>query len=787
MKHLPNLFGAALLASLTLTLGCPGGSEGTGVEPDARPDVSEPDDEPSVGPDGGSDAELAGETCDAATAIEAGSHTFSNEGASDALQGGCDEFSDGPGGDVVLSFTLDAASGVNINLDADFDPILYLHNGVSCTDEVGCTDAVGLTEALSIPSLDAGTYFIVVDTFIGQLDEEGNRQDDGGTFTVDLELVEPFCEADQFDTDPAANNNTAAGAIFAGQANIDTADLDADPATDDGIALNICPDDVDYFGVFHLGGDLNVTADGVTVELFEATAAVNDETGGIDFTEGSAATAGALPRGAYLIKISGADTPSTGTAYSFAVTHGCEGDASDAYLDGEDDDVADRASQFANNVTGAEHAMCDGDTDAFLLQNLLGGTVTLTANGAAGFAATVSSVVENAEGELVATELTEGFTAADDNGNLVVTLTDAAAGQFLVTLASGTTTGNVDYTVDVAFDALANPPANDTCGAAAGLTLEAMPMAVTGQNLSATHTLAGPTVTVGEDDMGNPVTQACNGDSEVIAETETGPASEVFYHLSHDGAEPLDVQIDVDGSDTDFNNAVYVLQFTDAMCPADLSTLPAVTKTVGEEEVPVCEVAVTNRVRLPQLAAGDYLVVVDGVYSPPFEFLGFQIPESKSEGVFSITATSFPEGFPPPQACAEATAADVPAAGATTTLTVDYTDAGTELKGGCGGNGPERAYTLSPSEDVTLDITAGGEMQPDTVIYVFEGTCGEDAALTATSDNGMCNDDGGEFSASYGSFLNVSLTGGTEYYLVVDAYGADAADSGTATVTIARP
>lgn len=773
---------SVLLASFSLCgallAGCPGPSP-TPDGGDPKADGGDPATDGGDPTSDGGDPTNGGESCTDATVITPGTVQGTTAGASNDHEGACDTFSEQPGGDVVYRFTLAEESGVNLSVSG-YDAVLYVYEGSACAEEAGCTDVEGTSEALSFPALPAGDYFVVVDTYIGVIDQDGNRQDDGAPFTLTLEVVDPYCAPDQFDPAEGDTNNTAAGAIGAGFQDIDTQELDPSTPEPDAIGLSICADDVDYFAIGHLGGALNVSVTGVggdaapDFELLSATATVadGDITG---YTEGAAVTNGeAQDRGVYLLKVSAATVPATGLDYGFAVTHGCQGDQGDSFVAELDDgDLNNAPTFFFTPDEPVARAVCGGDTDSFVLNNLVAGDVTVTLAGGSTLNVSAFSVAEDAAGARTATALTEGtdYTTATAGSDLTVTFAGAAAGLYMITVGTDTTT-DVAYTFSAAFAGLAGPPDNDTCATRTALTAGEAPTPLFGRTLGGTHTLAGPTVGTGMD------AASCNGDGEVVPDTEIGPAPEVFYYLNL--ADPVDLELLVDGSATDFSAALYLLNLPGQTCPADLTTLTP----VQVNDAPVCETGVKIRARVPQAPAGDYLVVVDGQYFPPFEFFGIQFPESKTEGAFEVSAKTYPQGFPPPQACVDATAAAVPAAGTPTTFTVDFTGAPQELSGGCGGGGAERVFTLSPDADVNVTISVGGgENDVDTVAYLFSGTCDETTAAATSSMAGTCNDDDGSGTVgNLGSLLTATLTGGTTYYLVVDAYSAT---EGSAGVSIA--
>ena len=76
-------------------------------------------------------------------------------------------------------------------------------------------------------------------------------------------------------------------------------------------------------------------------------------------------------------------------------------------------------------------------------------------------------------------------------------------------------------------------------------------------------------------------------------------------------------------------------------------------------------------------------------------------------------------------------------------------------------------YVYSPVDDIMVDIDLCDSLY-DTKVYVYENTCPTPGAPFA------CNDDHvGECEVNYRSYINdLMLTGGNDYYIVVDGYGS---------------
>jgi hypothetical protein len=116
--------------------------------------------------------------CDAATILGAGTIVGNLDPTVATARTSCGS---GPGGDVVYRLVVSRLSQVTIKLEATFDGILELRSGcssgvIACNDDTG--DAVH--SQIATP-LQAGTYFLIVDTY-----EPRNA----GGFTLQV-IVEP--------------------------------------------------------------------------------------------------------------------------------------------------------------------------------------------------------------------------------------------------------------------------------------------------------------------------------------------------------------------------------------------------------------------------------------------------------------------------------------------------------------------------------------------------------------------------------------------------------------------
>lgn len=767
------------LLSLLATACTPPATEGdAGSKPTADAgggalDAGAGDDAGTPADDGGTDAGDGGdteppvdypnETCATAQALTPGTTVeASTAGGGNDHEGGCGSSATGP--EVVYALQLSEDSGLVVEAEG-YDIVLRLaQGGCEATDEIegGCVDDSGAlsAERLEYPLLPAGQYYIIVDSYFTE----------GGDFSLDVEVFPGgYCAGDAFDPDDA----TAQGAVFAGSDDIDTRDLDPSTPEPEAVDLVLCEGDADWFLFGHMGGDVTLDvaqlmgAGAVTAEVYEATV-TPDDLGGVTITEGMKLLdapidpAAELARGYYLVKVTGTGQAGLGDSYAVAVTHECRPDLADDPLVDFDDTELSRAGLTLHDRPGApiERSLCGDDTDSVVLESRYGGDVTLTLGGGAAINVDVGLIVEMDGAETVQPYggTVDGQTSGDD---LVVRIPGVPAGtRFFVTVSldAGAPLDPMPYTLDARFG---DPPANEACDAAQALTAAPDAVAVPGSTLNGTSESAGP----------------CNGDLEA-AELGRPGAADVFYTFSL--AQNLDTDITFDGAldpddpSYDFEGSVYLYVYP-GTCPASLGDLALFSVTDADGmETPVCQAGEEFRVRIPQMPAGDYLLVVDGRYEPATSFSS----EAWTSGRFELNVQSYPDGFPPPVACQEATVQALPSPGGTVSFDVDTTVGINELEAadyGCldyGARGKERVVELTPEQDLT--VTIGTSVGFDTMLTLREGTCAAGTDLACDDDSGV--------EGSNSLLEGVQLTGGTTYYLFVEGYFADS--EGTTTVTI---
>lgn len=735
--------------------GAPDAGDPDGGAPDAGdPDAGDPGDGGAPGDGGDPDAgpvTYENESCNTAAPLVPGQQvSASNERTHNDHNGSC---AFGGGADLVYTLELQEPSGLRLRA-AGYNIVLYLtQNGCDAEHEVpgGCSDVPGDSEELAFSLLEAGTYQVIVDTYS---DFFGGGH--GGAFTLDAEVFPGgLCLPDAYDA--AAPNESAQAATAVGGTDLATEELIA------------CEGDTDYYLVEHMGGSLGVTAGlvagagSLSVELYAASGTVN-ELGDIAVTEGAkiadAPHAAPLDRGLYLVKASSSGAAGDGDRYSLALSHGCQADEGDRALAELDDaDVAHAVLTLTESDTAPlSRRLCDGDTDTVLVQ--VGSLTDLTlAIGRSDVLTTTLEQVIVVDGVRTTTAYAPGYTSSDVNGELQLSLTSVPPGTelLLTTRASATIVDEIAYEVTPSFTVHA--PTNDTCGSAQAVYVGEDSQPFIGSTRGGTHTFQSE----------------CNYDYP-----DQG-SPEVFYTFNL--PERMDFEIRFEGSPYDKDNPFVVglsLWNYPGYCPMDLSELVPVEvpDPFSMTNIPLCEFGDNFRVRLPQLPLGDYLLIVDGENL----FVG-----GGTEGAFRLQLKSYPQGYPTPLACTEATEQALPASGESVSFLVDTRPGQNDLFGGdypClgyGADGNERAIRLAPTEDVTVRI----ETTPgfDTAIVLREGDCGfGDEVFYEDEFGGLlpaCSDD-----SIYGiqsEIDGVPLRAGTVYYLIVDgSYG----ESGTTTVTI---
>ncbi|MFH1747343.1 MAG: GEVED domain-containing protein [Planctomycetota bacterium] len=104
-----------------------------------------------------------------------------------------------------------------------------------------------------------------------------------------------------------------------------------------------------------------------------------------------------------------------------------------------------------------------------------------------------------------------------------------------------------------------------------------------------------------------------------------------------------------------------------------------------------------------------------------------------------------------------------------TGTTVGYTNDYDEVCNYTGSTSPDVVYLFTPAADVVVNMTmCAGNTNYDSKLYVYEGTC--PGATYYVCNDDACTSASGQPYVS--EILGVSLTGGTDYYIVCDGYGS---------------
>ena len=458
-----------------------------------------------------------------------------------ALVGSCG----GGGPEAVYLFELLEPSGVEIAVDGIDSVIYLLAQSCSTANEVSgtCRDreyAATPAEEIRAPLLEAGTYYLVVDSYMTT---------EAGNYSISWTVTPGgFCANDEYEPNQDENN-----AVDLGAYNIDTSAVeqaDGEPPLE--IDFELCEADVDFFAFGHMGGGISVTATLVdeagTVEgeIFKAVRSGDGDTGysfELGDSVGSLPYENELESGSYFLKMTGSSEDNTdGPNYTLAVVHDCEPDSYDNFEAEYDDNTYQRARVQLNNTLDEPVArrLCGDDADAFILSNVMEGTITFSVAGGAGFNALVQTVgeaseagdgdtdggpdagadadggVEADEGEGEGEGEEVALTAIDaevttEGDDLTVILPEAPTGSYLVTLTAPEAASTTEYEINAIFAGIANGPSNETCDEAQTLLTDGTP--VVGHTFNAVDDVDGPTIEE-VNSLGETTLSSCNGEPE---------------------------------------------------------------------------------------------------------------------------------------------------------------------------------------------------------------------------------------------------------------------------------
>ncbi len=702
--------------------------------------------------------EYAGENCDTPilALVPDETVTASTRGKADDFVASCNAGTQM--GDLVFRFVLTETHDVVVTVTGvdGFDPVVTVLQG-TCADgvEIACSDLSGTSESLPLVDLAPGEYTLIVDAATPGL---GGGP---GDFSITVTLpATPVCPDDEFDR--SGFGDDVAHAIPIGPLNVDT--------EVDGVLLRQCTNDADIFAFEHLGGPLTAALTGAEGSLFVANPVLDNgepqiANGAVVITEGTLVDIlpynNTLAAGLYLVEIPDVSTDARGTDYALQVHHDCLPDPYDYPLAIWDDRSVDTAAHIFSDLFAGpvSHSVCGEDVDAMLIDNAAGGDIVAVLTDGVQLHARLDKV--EADGILTPT----AATTLALGGDLQLTLTSADPGTYLLTVTPDEGyTGTQEYAVNVTVP-------YPTLGCTGAVNLDAATSPVTGSTLGvanrqdpATYFSTRPT---------------CVGNG--------APGPDAAFKVTVPANYRLDVSVDAD-----FDAVLYLLDG----CPYAGSCLAGADTdaTVSSNHETAAfygwgspiYVVVDSRASyqrgnfslawsLTELT--DAPECGDGIVDPFEECDDNQLPPVSGDGCsascevefgyqcsgWSCTAWPLSDGD---EGC-PAGAVELPMPGRTgiSGLIVDATSAlaTDDLEGSCGGMfGPELVYTFVPTTSTNYLLETVGA---DTLLYVYEDTCGAAAHELGCNDDSSTSTDGG-------SSLTFAATVGKTYYVVVDFFGA---------------
>lgn len=569
---------------------------------------------------------------------------------------------------------------------------------------------------------------------------------------ADAAESDPACGADDDVVEP---NGSFARLILLGSTNFNTGAY---------YELGSCLGDVDYLLIGHLGGRLSVAATG-EVDLQVLPAMVDEAATRADYLSGErrvhvSASGSALsafesvPAGFYLLRVAGKTRARA--LYSLALSHGCEGDGYDT------PGVVDTSSfatvltprmvtrfdqPYAEAPEPTSAKLCAGDVDAFQFRAQKAGAALIELGNAANIRATVTQL--SATGvESALTGLEESVNAGTRSvrvANLDPALTYVVR---VAEISPSATTQN--YTFRVRFDY--QVVANDVCSMA--------------QELPVRQTLTS----VEADNIGTKsnVTSVCNGDAESTDPLLLG--RDVFYWVRLTTRTSVSFDLaSLIGDDAPFGSTTLYAA-PGAICPSTFDQLLPLGYD-GRQAPNAQQVACANeRLRISDVPAGDYLLVVDGSAG----YGGHGFVAQPTQGKYKLSTQAFARGFPAPEVCNSVAEIMLPARGSSAsyqvTAAVESTEAFTEY-GACTQyqaiHGGERVITFTATQSGTLSVRSAGltgsSQAPyfDSVLAIAQGAC---RAVSPTAFM-ACSDDNAQ---SLDSEITASVRAGERYFVVVD-------------------
>jgi hypothetical protein len=606
--------------------------------------------------------------------------------------------------DQTWKLVLAQPKGLRLSFSG-FDGALYLRQGDTCGTAVllpqTCVDREGDTETLEIGQLAAGTYWVVVDGY-----HDGTTAT-SGAYTLQAQVVDPFCERDAGEGDEGEDNDSLANAVHVG------------PMSNDA-RLFLCQADEDWFTFINGGGDVSVKLLPDAGQVGSLTAALQSVTRAPDGTPTGTAVASAayangnltatgLDTGEYAVRVSGTGLSAAGIPYAFNLSLACEPDGVESYY-GLNNTLATALGPIGTQEEDVAMALCPTDVDWFTFVHQ-GGNMTVKAAAVAGstgtLAAELHGVTRDAAGVPTGT-LVAGTTYA--GGNL--TATALPPGEYAARLsATGQPAAGLDYLFNVTWsctagDDLEGAPNND--GMHATGPLGAFPAGVDAA--------------------------LCPGDEDWLwFVNQSGPGNIV---VTIEGGASLTVE----ARDVTVVNGVITSVGAAASANVAVATAGA-NKTATWAAAPVGAQFV---IRVARGAA--------------------EIPAA---GVSYVVKSTLPA--PPNDTCANATTLTLPAVGAPALVVTGSTgaaaDNGNSSTADCTGSNtgarPDVFYKFTPTANARVTIRTTGY---DSIIYLRSGSCAGSELACNDDEDYVAGNFGSLLSG-------VAVTGGTTYYLAVDSYG----------------
>jgi hypothetical protein len=532
--------------------------------------------------------------------------------------------------------------------------------------------------------------------------------------------------------------------------------------------LESCAGDVDHLLIGHLGGSLDVTVKG-SVDLQVLPATVDEEATRDAYLHGerlvvvsdAGEALGAfddVPAGFYLLRVAGKTRARA--IYSLDIAHGCAGDGFDS------PGVVD-SSSFAGELTPGlvrlfdqpykeapdpeSASLCAGDVDAFQLRARKTGAAVIELGDATNVRARVARLsAEGAETEV--TDVAES--ESEGTRSLRIAGVDPAS-TYVVRLDQISRSESAEpYTFRVRFEY--DVSANDVCSTAQRVTLTRDVTTVDADNVGTESQVASP----------------CNGDAEVEDAALAGRDVFFWFRLEMPASVSFDLEHVGETSDgTAFVGSATVYAAPGAVCPSTFDQLLPLAYDGTQAESAEQAACTYGRLRISDVPAGDYLLVVDGAPG----YLGTHgVVNHPPQGTFRLHAQALAAAFPAPEVCDRTADITLPERGSEIALRVRPSEEAAEAfvdYGACTRHQPihggERVIAFTATEDASVVISSTGTLGSteapffDSVLAVAEGEC----RFLSPPEFVACADDAEQ---GLNSELSLRVRAGRQYFLIVD-------------------